>query len=228
MLFDVMMHLLGSFQVQLWGFAGLAPGAPSSDHGTTPDIKRCCHMHKHRQQILVLRLKPMFGSYHSMFICSPGITYQVQHDLSWHVDGKIAAIIHITIAPRRKQQFSRETGRDALQEALDCVKCHPLVLQAEVRNRAVRIVVRRLDPLQVNSSHELFETLRALQQRVQDRFSWWHQRLTDPVVPSLQHMVLERLQDQDFKLRVCINHAARHGAEATWDMLRLAEEWRHA
>lgn len=159
-----------------------------------------------------------------MYLVSPGMSCQVQH-MFCRLDDEPTSTIHVTIAPGQKKAFCEQTGRDALQEARACVLSCPGVLGAEVHNRAVRIVVQRLETWQNDHSHHLFLSLRRVSQTIQDRLAWWRRRATEPVVPSLQQMLLTRLGDGDFRLRSCVAHAGRHGAEATWEMLRLADEW---
>lgn len=167
-----------------------------------------------------------------MFLLNNGI--QLQHASGDYRMGVIpVARVHITAPPALKTAFHARTGGDLLEEIKCAIQSIPVIMHAHISNRAVRLRVQRLEHLHPDYHHHLNESMRQITNELISRSAAWQypRQQANHVPPTgcqaLQNIILNKLQDDyGFKLSCCINHAAMHGSHSTWDMLRLADEWR--
>ena len=146
----------------------------------------------------------------------------LQHS-AYLVGGSPASAYTITAKPSLKQAYRERTGKDLLEVVQQAVLVLPVVLHTFIQNRAVHVMARCKHKTEPGYHTDIYETTESIDKLLRRE---WLKPKPEPVgCPTLQVFMLNKLQDPEYKLESCLYHAKAHGADLTFDVLRLLNDW---
>jgi hypothetical protein len=141
-------------------------------------------------------------------------------------EGRVYAKCTMTIAPALKDVYERRYGKALFDDAIVFLETLSGVERVEAVNRSVHFNLNCGtvdDWTSFSTSREFWERTADFRKEIIHASKKWHMLCEQQ--DSLRLLILKALKDREYERSATAHHSEKHGAYATLDIFRLAEQW---
>jgi hypothetical protein len=141
-------------------------------------------------------------------------------------EGNVYAKCKMTIAPALKDVYERRYGKSLFDDAIVFLETLGGVERVEASKRTILFNLNCGivgDWVSFSTSREFWERTADFRKEIIEASKKWHMLCEQQ--DSLRVLILKELKDREYERSATAHHSEKHGAEATLNIFRLAEQW---